>query len=75
MPVYEYQCGQCGAEFEELAPSMNRPKSVKCPQCGKAGATRKFSTFASPHADSRDVSLPPGGCGRCGDPNGPCEWD
>ncbi len=75
MPVYEYHCGKCGADFEELVPQSNGPKSMKCPKCSAAGATRKFSTFASPQSGGGDVPLPAGGCGRCGDPSGPCQWE
>lgn len=34
MPIYEYQCSNCGYEMEELQ-SMSEEPLVKCPNCGK----------------------------------------
>jgi|SRR4030095_3463228 len=34
MPIYEYQCSNCGHTLEELQ-SMSEPPLVKCPNCGK----------------------------------------
>ncbi len=33
MPIYEYQCGNCGVEFEEWQNISDAPVD-KCPQCG-----------------------------------------
>ncbi|MCA1944044.1 MAG: zinc ribbon domain-containing protein [Desulfovibrio sp.] len=32
MPIFEYRCGQCGREFEELV--FKDDTAVPCPQCG-----------------------------------------
>ncbi len=34
MPTYEYKC-PAGHGFEKLYPTMNSPRRVKCPTCGK----------------------------------------
>src|SRR4030095_12114433 len=34
MPIYEYQCSNCGHTLEELQ-SMSEAPLVKCPNCGK----------------------------------------
>ncbi len=34
MPIYEYQCANCGNELEELQ-SFSEPPLTKCPKCGK----------------------------------------
>lgn len=34
MPTYEYQCQDCGHEFEKFQ-SMTASSLRKCPQCGK----------------------------------------
>lgn len=71
MPVYEYRCQACQHEFEELVRSEASEKSVACPDCGGRKVERKLSVFAARQAS--EASVPPmGGCGRCGDPNGPC---
>ena len=44
MPIYEFECDACGAEFEDLVPAGT--DVVRCPACGAAGATRRLSTFA-----------------------------
>ena len=31
MPIYEYECKQCGTQIEKIAV---RPKPVTCPSCG-----------------------------------------
>lgn len=33
MPTYEYECTECGYQFEELQ-SFNEPPIEKCPKCG-----------------------------------------
>lgn len=45
MPTYDYKCTLCGHIFEELQP-MSAAPLVKCPQCGKDGLKRVFSTGA-----------------------------
>ena len=34
MPTYQYECGDCGHEFEALQSMMDK-KLKKCPECGK----------------------------------------
>ena len=34
MPIYEYQCSNCGHHLEELQ-SISEPPLVKCPKCGE----------------------------------------
>lgn len=72
MPMYEYTCGDCGAEFEELVRLPDDERGLRCPSCGAAKARRRLSTFAAHAADPPRAALPAGGCGRCGDPNGSC---
>ena len=31
MPIYEYHCGKCGHDFEELV--MSSKEKVSCPKC------------------------------------------
>jgi putative FmdB family regulatory protein len=50
MPIYEYACADCEAEFEQLimgAPRNNGDaKAVTCPSCDSASVAKKFSSFA-----------------------------
>ena len=43
MPVYEYRCPACGAQFSDLA-RVGAP-DIKCPECGHADARRLVSGF------------------------------
>jgi putative FmdB family regulatory protein len=45
MPVYEFECEECGARFEELTSSETR--SLPCPQCVSA-QTRRLISPVSP---------------------------
>ena len=47
MPLFEFQCAECDAAFEELVRSASVVAEVKCPQCGSYHIRRKVSTFAS----------------------------
>ena len=69
MPVYEYNCGKCGKDFEELIRTAADERKAECPTCGSRTVSRKPSVFA---ARAAVAPLPRGGCGRCGDPDGPC---
>ena len=42
MPIYEYRCGECGAQTEILQRISDAPPSV-CPECGKAALTKLVS--------------------------------
>ncbi len=72
MPIYEYRCESCGHEYEHFAKSMNEPGSMQCPKCKAKKVRKKFSLFASAPGGAQSIDGSPGGCGRCGDPNGPC---
>ncbi len=72
VPIYEYHCDACDHEFEELVRSMDKGLTAKCPSCGKAKANRRLSVFAA-RQSTKESQVPVGpGCGRCGDPSGPC---
>lgn len=74
MPVYEYQCPECEACFEEMVRADDRDKAVICPECSSRRAARRLSVFAAHGAAGKSAAtqLPRSACGRCGDPNGPC---
>jgi putative FmdB family regulatory protein len=46
MPIYEYTCHACGANFEHLHPSMKDITAPACPACASAGVRRRFSSPA-----------------------------
>jgi putative FmdB family regulatory protein len=61
MPMYEFACRACGAEFEELCTAAEAAAGeVACPECGAREAERKLSTFACKDGSGSGG----GGCGH-----------
>jgi putative FmdB family regulatory protein len=54
MPIYEYECTDCGEPFEELVLSISTEKEVHCPSCESKSVKKKISLFGTkaPSADS-----------------------
>ncbi len=46
MPIYEYKCPDCGADFEEIV-SVNAQKNPPCPSCRSEKTEKKMSAFCS----------------------------
>jgi putative FmdB family regulatory protein len=44
VPLYEFDCGACGARFEEIVPPGC---TAPCPACGGERVTRAFSRIAA----------------------------
>jgi putative FmdB family regulatory protein len=59
MPLYEYRCAGCGAEFERYVSSA--ATAVACPACASPDVKRKLSLFAFKAADPS--LAPPGSTG------------
>ena len=47
MPLYEYQCGNCGKLFEMLRRIKDADSDVECPDCRSNKIERMLSTFAA----------------------------
>jgi len=45
MPIYEYYCPKCDAEFQALRPASKSDEAVPCKTCGTEGQ-RQLSTFS-----------------------------
>lgn len=45
MPIYEFQCEECGTGFEDLVAAGT--EHAPCPDCGSGRTTRRFSAPAS----------------------------
>ncbi len=66
MPIFEYRCTNCGAQFEELQLSReDRPSA--CRQCGAGDLERLLSAFAV-QSEAAASAAEPGPCGACGAP-------
>lgn len=47
MPIFEFECAECGKRFEELVRSANAVDEVVCPGCRSQSVRKKISTFAA----------------------------
>ncbi len=45
MPIYEFECEDCGAEFEEIVPAETA--STICRECGSRRTARRYSPQAA----------------------------
>jgi putative FmdB family regulatory protein len=54
MPIYDFECAQCGARFEELV-AVGEP--VSCPSCGAGNARRLFSSLSPPGRQPRGAAV------------------
>ncbi|OGL08782.1 MAG: hypothetical protein A3I17_09500 [Candidatus Rokubacteria bacterium RIFCSPLOWO2_02_FULL_72_37] len=63
MPIYEYRCKRCEAEFEKYVPGA--AAAVACPTCQSGEVMRKLSMFGMRTAGTFQPSATPGG-GCCG---------
>ena len=71
--VYCYECGLVWARIYAIKPGEWLSRQDRCPECGDTKVQRVLSVFAAhqgaPRVTGAESSA---GCGRCGDPNGPC---
>lgn len=55
MPIYEFECEQCGCQFEELlAADAGAPP---CPECGAGDARRLISPVSPPGRQPRGAAV------------------
>jgi putative FmdB family regulatory protein len=63
MPIYEYNCKDCGHRFDALRSMKDADQPIKCKKCFGENTTRGISVFFA-QADGRSV-VSSGGCGGC----------
>ena len=72
MPIYGYDCNQCGHRFETLVRASE--PAPACPSCQSADLTRQLSLIAPPGKGGSEAFAPAcetgGGCASC-----PCRAD
>jgi putative FmdB family regulatory protein len=67
MPIYEYQCQNCGEEFDMLRSIKENDRDVECPYCHEKAAERRISlTSAKDVFKTFGSSWGGGGCTRFG---------
>jgi putative FmdB family regulatory protein len=55
MPIFEYECGKCGHQFEFLV--IPTSPTAKCPSCGSKKLDQMISMFAVSSESTRQISL------------------
>ena len=65
MPIFEYQCRECGAKFERIVSSAT--PQVVCKDCASPSVDKLLSTFAVSGGSLKVMSSEAGPC-PCGAP-------
>jgi putative FmdB family regulatory protein len=55
MPIYEFECEECGVRFEELV--AVGAESPRCPACDAPGARRLLSEVSPPGRQPRGAKV------------------
>ena len=67
MPVYEFHCDACKADFDEIVSMSARNQKVTCPKCGSKKTARKLSSVTVGFSEKEASGGGHGsGCGCCG---------
>jgi putative FmdB family regulatory protein len=65
MPIYEYWCRECKAQFERLRPMGSNDREIACPRCGSP-VKRMVSVVAAVGRSVEGESYSAGGGCACG---------
>jgi putative FmdB family regulatory protein len=66
MAIYEYDCQDCGTEFQARRPMKDADAPIACPECGGERSKRGLSTFFASTSGSGGSSASLGGSSGCG---------
>jgi putative FmdB family regulatory protein len=55
VPIYEFECGECGRVFEELVAAAGA--AAACPECGSERTRRLMSTVSPPGRQPRGAGV------------------
>ncbi len=62
MPIYEYDCEDCGARFEKLLFFSPHPASVSCPKCSSGRVNKRLSVISGYAGSSADSAASAADC-------------
>jgi putative FmdB family regulatory protein len=65
MPIYEYRCRGCGADFERYVAGAAAARGVVCPTCAGGDVMRKLSVFGLKSGGDVMSAAPAMGGGSC----------
>ena len=66
MPIYEYDCLDCGERYEKLIRTMKAKVTVTCPICGSQHARKAISLFGSTNTQTKSNVAQPSNASACG---------
>lgn len=69
MPIYEYKCEKCQAEFEQLVKSS--AEKAHCEKCGSKKVEKMLSGFSARVKSTQSKSCSVSDCASCC-PSGSC---
>ncbi|HEV2498911.1 MAG TPA: zinc ribbon domain-containing protein [Terriglobia bacterium] len=61
MPIFEYECRDCGTKFEKLISSQHA--EIVCSQCASSHVEQRLSVFAVSGASTSEPEPGPCACG------------
>jgi putative FmdB family regulatory protein len=64
MPIYEYYCQDCRAEFEALRSIKDADALIRCKKCNGEHTSRKISVFFA-QSGGQVIAGGNGGCSTC----------
>jgi putative FmdB family regulatory protein len=59
MPIYEYQCLECGRIFEKFQIVRQSVGLPPCPECQRTETRQLLSRFSSPSSDGTNLGCTP----------------
>ena len=66
MPIYEYQCQNCGEDFDMLRSIKDNDRDVECPYCHEKEAERRMSLTTASDVLKKHSGSWGGSCTRFG---------
>ena len=57
MPIYEYECTECGERFDKLIRNIDRPPKIICPACESIDVQRLISQVAVHGGESSSIDI------------------
>ncbi len=74
MPIFEYKCRDCGAQFEKIMTSSSG--NVLCGKCESPNVQRLLSVFAVAKSSHSAAASDAGPCQTCGArERGMCQYE
>lgn len=64
MPVYEYECQECGRRFDALRSMSQADAPIACQGCESQNTSRALSVFFA-SSGGKIIAGGNGGCGSC----------